>query len=67
LFAEDTNIIITHPNPTDFKEEINTVLENVIKWFQINLLSLNSNKTHYMQFMSKLIVHFDVTMDYETI
>jgi hypothetical protein len=38
LFADDTNIIITHPNPTDFKEEINILLEKVIKWFQINLL-----------------------------
>jgi hypothetical protein len=67
LFADDTNIIITHPNPTDFKEEINIVLEKIIKWFQTNLLSLNSNKTHYMQFMSKTNCPVDVNIDYKTL
>jgi hypothetical protein len=52
LFADDTNIILTHPNLTVFKEEINTciVFEKIIKRFQINILSLNSNKTYYMHF-----------------
>ena len=52
LFADDTNLIITHPNPTEFEEEINELFEKIIIWFQTNLLSLNVNKTYYMQFLS---------------
>jgi hypothetical protein len=46
LFADDTNIIFTHPYLTDFKEEINAVFEEIIKWFEVNLMSLNLNKTY---------------------
>ena len=50
LFADDTNIIFTHPNLTEFKEEISKDFVKIIIWFQNNLLSLNLNKTYYMQF-----------------
>jgi len=53
LFADDTNIIFTHPNPAEFEVNINEVYEKLITWFHINLLSLNLNKTYYMQFSSK--------------
>jgi len=53
LFADNTNTIFTHPNLTEFKEEINEVFEKIIIWFQNNLLSMNLNKTYYMQFTSK--------------
>jgi hypothetical protein len=53
LFADDTNIIFTHPNPTEFEKEFNKLFEKIIIWFQTNLLSLNLNKTCYMQFLSK--------------
>jgi hypothetical protein len=52
LFADDTNLIFTHPNPTEFEKEINELFEKLIIWFQTNLLSLNVNKTYYMQFLS---------------
>jgi hypothetical protein len=29
IFADDTNIIITHSNLTDFKEEINIIVEKL--------------------------------------
>ena len=45
IFAADTNIIITHSNLTDFKEEINIVVEEISSWFQNYLLLLNFNKT----------------------
>ena len=54
LFADDTNIIFTHPNPSEFKVNSNTVFEKITNWFQINQLSLNLGKTYYMQFMSKI-------------
>jgi len=33
IFADDTNIIFPHSNLTDFKEEINTVIEKISNWF----------------------------------
>ena len=57
LFADDTNIIFTHRNITEFKEEINKIFQKIIIWFQNNLLILNLSKTYCMQFMPKLIVH----------
>ena len=33
LFEDDTNIIFTHPNLTEFKEDINKVFEQIIIWF----------------------------------
>jgi len=30
LFADDTNIIFTHPNLIEFKEEINKVFDKII-------------------------------------
>ena len=53
LFADDTNIIFTHANPLDFEDENNKVFDQLLSWFQMNLLSLNLNKTHFMQFLSK--------------
>jgi len=64
LFADDTNIIFTHPNLTEFKEEINEVFEKIIIWFQHNLLSLNLNKTYYMQFKSKTNYAVNVNKNY---
>jgi hypothetical protein len=65
LFAYDTNIIITHSNLKEFKEEIKIVFEKVMEWFQINLLSLNLAKTHYMQFMSKANCPVEVNINYK--
>lgn len=50
LFADDTSIVIT-PNKPELAEEIaNTVVQKVIKWFSANGLSLNPEKTQYIQF-----------------
>ena len=66
LFADDTNITFTHTNLTEFKEEINKVFEKIIIWFQNNLLSLNLNKTYYMQFMPKTNYAVNLNTNYET-
>ena len=50
LFADDTNILITSPNPNDFQININTALNCVNEWLTVNLLSVNLDKTHYIQF-----------------
>ena len=53
LFADDTSIIITSPNPTNFENSVNKIFHDINRWFNTNLLSLNLDKTHYMQFVTK--------------
>jgi len=53
LFADNTSIIISNSNPDEFKTNINSVMNEIIKWFQSNLLTLNFNKTHFLQFLTK--------------
>jgi hypothetical protein len=53
LFADDTSIIITSPNPIHFKNSVSKIFQDVNRWFSTNLLSLNIDKTYYMQFVTK--------------
>jgi hypothetical protein len=65
LFADDTSIIVTNPNPIDFTKDINTAFKNVNAWFNANLLSLNLDKTHYMQFITKSSSLLDLNVGYD--
>jgi hypothetical protein len=56
LFADDRNIIITNPSPSKFKEDIN----NINNWFRCNSLSLNFNKTYFLQFRPKNSYEIDI-------
>ena len=51
LFADDTGLLITDSNHLDFN--INQSFRNIISWFNSNLLILNFNKTHYVEFRKK--------------
>jgi len=53
LFADDMTIIISNTNPEEFKNKINSVMTKITNWFQSNLLTMNCNKTHFMQFLTK--------------
>jgi hypothetical protein len=53
LFADDTSIIVTNSDPINFIKDINTVFKNVSEWFDANLLTLNFDRTSYMQFINK--------------
>jgi len=53
LFADDTAIIITNPSPSKFKENINNIIDNINDWFRGNSLSLNFDKTYFLQFRPK--------------
>jgi hypothetical protein len=53
LYADVTSIIITRLDPTDFTSSANKILQDINKWFTTNLLSLNADKTQYMQFVTK--------------
>ena len=47
LFADDTSIIITGHNELTFQEELNATFAVITKWFQLNALFLNFDKTHF--------------------
>jgi len=53
LFADDTSIIVKSPNSKDFQTNMVTAFNYVNKWFKANLLSINIDKTHYIQFKTK--------------
>jgi hypothetical protein len=53
LFADDTSIIITNPNATNFENNVNKIFQHINEWFSTNLLSSILDKTHYMQFVIK--------------
>ena len=41
LFADDTNIIITNPNLTKLKKNLNNTVKDINEWFHAYLLFLN--------------------------
>jgi hypothetical protein len=53
LYADDTSIIITSPNPTDFNNSVNKILQDINKLLTTNQLSLNAEKTQYVKFVTK--------------
>jgi len=64
LFADNTSLIVTNPNPIDFKNDISTVLEHINLWFKGNLLSLNFNKPHFIRFITKKIILLRIKIGY---
>jgi hypothetical protein len=55
LFADDTSIIITNPSPSKFKEDINNIIDNINDQVRSKSLSLNFDKTYFLQFRPKSI------------
>ena len=53
LFADDTNIFLSHPNLNTLTHLFNTELVKVSNWFKANKLSLNISKTNYIHFTKK--------------
>jgi hypothetical protein len=53
LYADDTSLIITGSNPVEFSTKVNTVFADINEWFRSNLMSLNFDKTHFLQFRTK--------------
>jgi hypothetical protein len=53
LFTYDTSIIVKSPNSKDFQTNMVTAFNCVNKWFKVNLLYINIDKTHYIQFKTK--------------
>ena len=53
LFADDMSIVISNTNPEEFKISINSLMKEITNWFHSNLLTLNFNKTNFLQFFMK--------------
>ena len=52
LFADDTNLLMSHKNLHTLIDKINERLEKVSIWLKLNKLSLNLTKTNFMLFKS---------------
>jgi hypothetical protein len=50
LFADDTNILVTDSNRKNFPGNVKQTFQAVNTWFANNRLSLNINKTQFMEF-----------------
>ena len=66
MFADDTNLLISSHSLESLSVTANTVLAKLAKWFTLNKLSLNVNKTKYILFHSsqkKLLTQMKLTID----
>ena len=54
LFADDSNIFLSHPDPHHLLAIVNTELKSVTQWVKANKLSLNVQKTKFMLFSNSL-------------
>jgi hypothetical protein len=52
LCADDTSIIVIGMNKLDFEINLNLILKDNDSWFNANLLTLNFNKSQYVEFHS---------------
>ena len=64
LFADDTSILLSHSNPTDFNNDINTAFKILNDWFKQNLLSLNFTKTQFTNFTTKNNNEIEININY---
>jgi hypothetical protein len=65
-FPDDTSVIITNCNPTEFQKDNKDVFGHLNTWFTLNLLSLNSDKTNFIHFKTKNTHSLDIKVKYET-
>jgi hypothetical protein len=52
IFADDTSIIVTSDNKTDFSHTLHLTMIEIRNWFQCNCLTLNYDKTHFLHFLT---------------
>jgi hypothetical protein len=63
--VDNTSIIITSLNPIDYNNSAKKILQDINKLFTTNLLSLNADKTQYMQFVTKANSLIDLHVMYK--
>jgi hypothetical protein len=71
LFADDTSVLFTNSNLTNYNKDIYTAFKLINKWFKRNFLSLNFEKTHKnnptinmyrLEFITNLMQNFIYSM-----
>ena len=71
LFADDTNLFISHNYPAYLNDTLNSELINLSTWFAANRLSLNLSKTNFMVFKprqkKKQLLEFHISINEEPI
>jgi len=55
LYTDGTSIIVTSPNLENYEKQSNRIFRGINYWFKLNQLVLNYNKTHYLQFNTKIV------------
>jgi hypothetical protein len=65
LFADDTSVIISNPDPLLFLDSETEVLNKLKLWFNMNLLFLNFSKTEFMKFNTKNAYEQDIKILYD--
>ena len=50
MFADNTSILVSSPNKYDCQINVTAAFNCVNEWLNANLLSINFNKHHYIQF-----------------
>jgi hypothetical protein len=53
LYADDLSIIIMDTNIHNFKINLNRTFKEINTWFKANLLTLNFQKTQYIEFRTR--------------
>jgi hypothetical protein len=64
LFADDTSMIITNLSSSKFEKSVNKIIQDIDEWFNTNSLSLNLDKTHFIQFVTKNSSSIDFSITY---
>jgi hypothetical protein len=67
LFAEDSSIIFSISDSTDYAKEFTATFDKIHVWFTINSLSLNLNKTNYVHFTAKTNTEIDININFKNI
>ena len=70
LFADDTNVFLSHKDEKLLNDLMNQELTKVSTWFKVNKLSVNAKKTKFMIFTNKKMCsvnNFEIFMDHQSI
>ena len=64
LFADDTNLTLTHSQPEMLQQKVNENMQKIINWMRINKLSIHYSKSEFMIITKKQFKHkFEVVIE----
>ena len=67
MFADDTSVIITGPNKIEFQRVLSHVIGEIFTWCKKNYLTLNFEKTQFIQFVTNHHKHLDIQVKFKDI